>query len=560
MKTTYIVKPLAILWLLMLAAVITPRFTSAQTTWANTDGTGAWTTNTNWDPVAVPTTGDVVTIGNGGTARLGPGESGSATTVDVNLNSGLLIEGGTMALGNFNINSGTVTVTASGSLNTVNGAGIAGQLNVTDGGKVVLTRQLTLGYTNATQGHILVDGTGSSLTANLTPALGHNGLATVTVQNGGYASFNGATIGGYTAAGWGTTVITVDHAWINLGNADMGRGTSTGTMHISNSGSATVGSFSIGSGVQNSVSNNMVTVDGTGSRLIASTSLNVGNTSKGTLNLQDGGEVTINAGSGTMLLANSVSGTGISTGTLNIGGETIGAKTAGTVTAAAVTVGDGTGFINFNQNGNTTFNAVITQGTGTGTLTVTHNATGTTTFTKVNTYTGPTNITAGKLIIDVGASIGSGIVTVSASAALGGGGAIGGETFINTGATLAPDGILTFESGLTISNTATLEFTTDDVIMVTDGVLDLGAGIKLNLASTGTYTLFNYTGADLEGAGNWNSWDLGEFGGAGYTRAWTNGEGVLSLTVTPIPEPGTWVMIFSGLGTLAGIQRLRRRK
>jgi hypothetical protein len=39
-----------------------------------------------------------------------------------------------------------------------------------------------------------------------------------------------------------------------------------------------------------------------------------------------------------------------------------------------------------------------------------------------------------------------------------------------------------------------------------------------------------------------------------------NAAGDLILTITAVPEPGTWAMMFGGLGMLFSFQRLRRCK
>jgi autotransporter-associated beta strand protein len=124
-----------------------------------------------------------------------------------------------------------------------------------------------------------------------------------------------------------------------------------------------------------------------------------------------------------------------SIGTLNIGAAP-GAPPAapGTLTTPLVTFGNGTGTINFNHTStNYVFAPVISSAPGAGSVNV---LAGVTTLTAINTYTGPTNVNGGALIVD-GSIASSILTTVNSGAALIGTGTVG-PTVINSGGSRPP--------------------------------------------------------------------------------------------------------------------------
>jgi len=291
--------------------------------------------------------------------------------------------------------------------------------------------------------------------------------------------------------------------------------------------------------------------------------------SKGTLILSNGGEML-----GKDLILGNNATTPVA---LLLFGNAVGNADAGKLTlTGGITsnvTGLGAAIIRFNQKNEFTFDSNITGGL----IDIEQTGSGTTTLTGNNNHTGATIVSAGKLVVGalgsidnstvyveggqfiVNGLVGNGGVIVT-EGLLGGSGTVNGLTTVYSGATLTPDGTLTFDSGLTISNNATLAFGFDDTIKVTDGILHLGESVILNIAGAGSYTLFDYRGADLDGAGNLDTWDLGAFVMPDYKCTFNDDGSFITLTVEPIPEPGTWAMIFTGLSTLAGIQRLRRRQ
>jgi len=75
-------------------------------------------------------------------------------------------------------------------------------------------------------------------------------------------------------------------------------------------------------------------------------------------------------------------------------------------------------------------------------------------------------------------------------------------------------------------------------------------------SSTGSGTdLFTYNGTALT-----NNSSFTTSGGYSFTISYdAGGNDNVTLGLTAIPEPGTWAMVVSGIGTLLVIQRARRR-
>ncbi|MEP2776006.1 MAG: choice-of-anchor D domain-containing protein [Luteolibacter sp.] len=131
-----------------------------------------------------------------------------------------------------------------------------------------------------------------------------------------------------------------------------------------------------------------------------------------------------------------------------------------------------------------------------------------------NTYTGATNVNAGKLLINGDQSLATGAVTVASGATLGGSGTVGGATTINgflaTGNSI---GTQTFGNGLTINGTDQVELGTAGATAsaglsdrsVVNGNLTLGGSSVLQLidnagangngsAGAGAYRIATFTG------------------------------------------------------------------
>ena len=235
-----------------------------------------------------------------------------------------------------------------------------------------------------------------------------------------------------------------------------------------------------------------------------------------------------------------------------------------------------------------------------------------------NNYTGGTKILGGTLRVSNNAALGTGAVAVENQATLdvnsgilfsnafslasggrlagnGSVGTIGGAVF-GPGAILSPGGsnkigALTFTTGLTLGSGSVVEFDISnlsggpgsswDFINVKGGLLNLTATslspITINLTSLsldGTSGLLS--GFDATQSYNWTlaSGTITGFSSDKFVFSTTNfanslGSGNffvsqsntgLSIGFTPVPEPGTYVLLAMGLGTVALLELRRRKK
>lgn len=183
---------------------------------------------------------------------------------------------------------------------------------------------------------------------------------------------------------------------------------------------------------------------------------------------------------------------------------------------------------------------------------------GTLLLTGLNTYTGPTTVNAGTLLVN--GSIAGSATTVNGGILGGAGGTVGGTT-VNAGGTLAPgDGIgtLNFASTLTLSGTATFEISKLALVFSADlanvtGALALGGAITVSAA-----------GDPLAEGDTFNLFDAASFTGdfaavtlpvLGPGLEWDN-DLATDGTITVVPEPAVAICLLGGLGMLA----VRRRR
>ena len=224
----------------------------------------------------------------------------------------------------------------------------------------------------------------------------------------------------------------------------------------------------------------------------------------------------------------------------------------------------------------------VATGAGVGAVSVTKEGTTTWVLSGANTYTGPTRVSAGLLVVD-GSIAGAGGVGVLPGAALGGSGSISGLTKV-AGAlgpgTDGATGVLQLAS-LSLGSSAVTTFDIDGVVrgsgydgidVASAGILDYGGTLSFDFgsmfAAPVTFHLFDHAGA-FSGAfssvvstgaysGTWAQ------AGAG---AWRLESGSQTLSFDPttgnvviVPEPGAIALV--GVGTsmiLAKALRRRRR-
>ena len=199
----------------------------------------------------------------------------------------------------------------------------------------------------------------------------------------------------------------------------------------------------------------------------------------------------------------------------------------------------------------------------------------------VNTYTGPTAVSAGRLLFN-GRDTGGGAFSVAAAALLGGSGTIAGP--VSVSGTLAPGdgtGVLTVGSvNLGSTSTTLLQISGTsrgslyDAITATGGAgIGYGGALALVLTGTnysGTFDLFNF--ASLASTGSFSSISAtGDFGSFSFTPnasgTWTSAasgsrpEMTFSQTtgdLVIVPEPAA--LVIAGVGGLLLAWRLRRRR
>jgi fibronectin-binding autotransporter adhesin len=235
---------------------------------------------------------------------------------------------------------------------------------------------------------------------------------------------------------------------------------------------------------------------------------------------------------------------------------------------------------------------------------------GTLNLSGANTYTGPTNVTAGTLLANntSGSATGSGTVTVASGATLGGNnGTISGATAVQSGGFLAPGtgamtsnatsspALVTFSGGLTLDSGSTFIFalTSDTAsgrgtdfsgVNVTGGTLTIGSTVNFN-------AIFNLAGSTVDF--NSTFWDTNHswlvfqntnapsasapffstitaspdhngtsfsttFGTLSFSQHGGNNI-YLDFAVSAVPEPSTWISM-AALAVAGGVITIRRRR
>lgn len=219
-------------------------------------------------------------------------------------------------------------------------------------------------------------------------------------------------------------------------------------------------------------------------------------------------------------------------------------------------------------NTSTTFDGVIrdgmsqTIGTGIGQAILTKEGTGTLTLTGASTYTGPTRVTDGKLLIQGDNSLATGAVTVSGGT-LSGNGTVGGAVTVGAGGFLAPGetiGTLTTASA-TLEGALLTEYNGAGAVQLdklqVNGDLTLGAASQLVLQplgafpATGSHVIATYTGT-LTGT-------FATITGlpAGFTVNYAYNDGLGSNNIAIVPATGgqaynTWAAAYGLTGADAG--------
>ena len=252
-------------------------------------------------------------------------------------------------------------------------------------------------FTN--NGNVVVDGTGSSVTATagITPIMiGAGGAGTLTVQNGSLVHSNSEMNIGQNAGDIGTVTVTGSNSVLSTARSINVGKSGIGTLVVSNGGTVSDGEYFSIADQAGSAALGSVTVTGAGSSITTQTAAVGNHGGTGTLTLADGGSFTSSLG---FYIAQDAD----ATGTVNIGaavGDT--ATAAGTLNVTQVNFGAGTGTLVFNHTG--TGLAFAPTITGAGTV---QQLAGTTLLTADNTYIGTTTIRGGTLQVGNGGVTGS---------------------------------------------------------------------------------------------------------------------------------------------------------
>jgi T5SS/PEP-CTERM-associated repeat protein len=261
----------------VLLAVSPPAAAQTQTFWG--DGTGDWFNAANWS-AGVPNSNITAKINNGGTAQIAA-TGAAASDLDLGVDTAL---------------SGTVAINGSGELSIggilgvgVNGTGI---LNITTGGAVSAPYHCWIAGGAGSNGTVIVDGPGSTLTVNNEFKVGFFGTGTLSISNGGTVSGGrrgpnaAAAVGDYGGSQGTVTVDGSGSRWTN-GFVQVGRA-GPGTLSITNGGTVLSETCTIGEapGVQGSV-----VVDGVRSTWLAGSELLIGDFGTANLRITNGGAV-----------------------------------------------------------------------------------------------------------------------------------------------------------------------------------------------------------------------------------------------------------------------------
>lgn len=415
---------------------------------------------------------------------------------------------------------GTPTVTIGAinmAVNTSAGGAVAANLNVTGG-------DVTIGTGSGTAINMANAGTGRTVTSNITLTGGNVDLTGDIIRTGGAGSEN--------------ATVTLNGATLDMNGNDIGTGAAQITLAAQSGRLENLGELNGGAGLTKTTA---------GVLILEGTNTYTGNTvvSNGTLQLGSG------AATGSMNTASAISVASGATFAVNQS-DTV---TQGTDFATAAITGDG----NFAQTG-----------------------TGTTVLTADNTYDGTTSVTAGTLIVNGDQSAANGNLNVAVGATLGGAGTIGGDAFIDgnlrTGLDTAngTTGTLIFADDLAAPQDVTFGDTSTwfiDLVQGTNSIesdsisvraltIESGALLSFNTTNpftqTEKFTIATYSPGLLTGqftfGGVWNNLEQREIGGGFYQINYNDGN---AITLTAVPEPGTFGLL--GLA-LAGLAFLRFRK
>jgi autotransporter-associated beta strand protein len=216
------------------------------------------------------------------------------------------------------------------------------------------------------------------------------------------------------------------------------------------------------------------------------------------------GGTTLN--SGTLQLGN-VTALGTPTGNLAVNGGTLNlnalSPTVGRLSGTGGVIANlasGTSTLTTNSPADSTFSGALQHGATGQLLALTKQGAGTLTLSGVNTYTGPTTVSAGRLNVTGSLATGT-TVSVASGATLGGNGSILGALNLAAGAVHAPGnpaGAQTVGGPLTYAANSTLRWTLPANSDATDAASRIAAGVVNVTAGAGVDLVFNSSGSTVD--------------------------------------------------------------
>ena len=590
----------------------------------NSDGTFNLNSNSETiDGLSSSSSSASVTLGSG-TLTVGASDQSSATFAGVISGTGNLAKSGTgtQTLTGSNTYTGTTTINA-GVLNIQNANALGGTgtgTSVSSGA----TLQLQGGLTFAAEG-LTITGTGAagqngalvnvSGTNNYAGLLTLGGAATISSDSGTLNLTNTGTVSGatfgltLTGSGNGSISSIIGTTTGTLTKSGTGTWTLAGSAANTYTGATTInaGELDLNKSSGNAIAGTTVTIgDGSDTdtlKLLASNQIADGATltlnSSGVFNLNGFNETisqlssssstasVVLGGSSVLTISGTSSFSGVISGTGGLTKSTGGTLTftgantySGTTTISAGTLQIGNGGTSGTLgSGSVTNNAALSFNRSdalsvsnlvSGTGSVTQAGSGTTTLTANNTYTGATNVNAGKLLINGNQSAATGAVSVSNSGTvLGGTGTIGGAVTVNSGAAIlggdgtSASGTLSVSNSLTLNSGSIIElalgssFSHSTLARSGSGTWTFQSNqqftfIELSGVTTGTYQNI-ITGLPANpGTGSWI------INNPGWTGSFTFDGANIDLTLTAVPEPSTWAAATLALVALLAHRRRRR--
>jgi autotransporter-associated beta strand protein len=455
------------------------------------------------------------------------------------------------------IDVGTINDGVSGSSN----ANTGNQLNLGSGSNAIEATAIMIG-TGKSSGVIqFISGAPTSASVTIS---GLNGTGTSDITIGSQTSGSGTTSGsgmslaghtanvnagtvivgqsnGNTAAG-ATAAITFDTGTFNVSSLNLGIVKGSGSQTTGASGTFTLGTNSSSTGVLN-VSSTFVLASDTNAASGATAAVAAGNLiiKGGTANISTNITSTGTKGTTTGTIT-------LSAGTLDMMGHSIGGAVANS----------GNDPIALTATGGAIKNLLELNGGGA----LTKSGATTLVLAGANSYTGPTNITAGTLDVD-GTHTGGALYTVSSLAMLGGDGSTTAPVMVSSGGILSPgDSIHSLGVGsTTLDGSLNIELNDADPNVVdllnVAGNLDISGTSAVSFSVTGTpthsaYVFANYS--SLTGTAFATVSNLP----AGYSIDYNyQGANDIALVAAPVPEPSSIGLVLAGATGL--VARRRRR-